>query len=202
MFEGWAIPPRGTVASVETRFEFEAVERAVVAALGEPSGRASVAFVGVQTLEVLRFGPGRDGLVRYLTLGMSRHPMTGAEASAEDADGPRAELVLAVREPVDGVLRSLAVLAAMPVVEGIVVRAGAAYELGGPLWPGSAFTGVVTSADAGVGGPVEFLGVVPVSPSELAYRRKFGAAALDELWAERGTDVRDPWREGTADARD
>ncbi|MDQ1654218.1 MAG: hypothetical protein QOI35_3418, partial [Cryptosporangiaceae bacterium] len=99
-------------------FDFESVERAVVGALGEPTGRASVAFVGVQTLEVVRFGPGGDGLVRYVTLGMSRHPMTGAEAPTQDAAGPRAELVLTVREPVDGVLRSLAVLAAMPVVEG------------------------------------------------------------------------------------
>ncbi|MCW2505350.1 MAG: hypothetical protein JWO79_3634 [Actinomycetia bacterium] len=183
-------------------FDFESVERAVVGALGEPTGRASVAFVGVQTLEVVRFGPGGDGLVRYVTLGMSRHPMTGAEAPTQDAAGPRAELVLTVREPVDGVLRSLAVLAAMPVVEGVVVRAGAAYELGGPLWPGSPFTGVVTSAGAGIEGPVEFLAVVPVSPSELAYRREHGPAALDQLWTARGVDVRDPWRDGTADARD
>jgi hypothetical protein len=187
---------------VQTTFDFGSVERAVVGALGEPSGRASVAFLGVQTLEVLRFGPGSDRLVRYVTLGMSRHPMTGAEAPTQDADGPRAELVLAVREPVDGVLRSLAVLAAMPVVEGIVVRAGAAYELGGPLWPGSPFTGVVTSADAGVDGPVEFLAVVPVTPAELAYRRKHGAAALGALWVARGADVRDPRRDGTADAQD
>ena len=164
-----------------------AAERAAVAAFGEPSGRASVAFVGVETLEVLRFGPGAGGLVRYLTLGMSRH-----------GDGPPAELLLTVREPADGVLRALAVLAAMPAVEGVIVRPGSVYELGEPLWPGSEFTGFAV-------GPEELPGCLPVIPltaGELAFRRRHGAGALERRWAGAGTDLRDPRRSGAADAQD
>ena len=42
---------------------------------GEPDA-ASVTFLGTQSLEVLRFGPGRDGVVHYVSLGCSREPMT------------------------------------------------------------------------------------------------------------------------------
>ena len=162
-----------------------AAESAAEAVFGVPTARASVAFVGVETVEVLRFSPA-GGLVRYLTLGMSRY---------EDA-----ELLLTLREPADGVLRALAVLAAMPAVEGVAVRPGSVYELGEPLWPAAHFTGFLVDSQDDAGGP--FLAAIPVTPGELAYRRRNGPGSLAARWAESGVDIRDPRREGAGDERD
>jgi len=58
---------------------------------------ASVTFLGVEPLDVLRF-ESPDGLVRYVTLGCSRHPMGDPnELVADPTRGPRAELVLTLR---------------------------------------------------------------------------------------------------------
>ena len=46
-------------------------------------------------------------------------------------DGPRAELVLSVSGPQDSVLRRLAVLAASPAVEGVVLVPGAGLRAPG-----------------------------------------------------------------------
>lgn len=195
-----------------------AVEAHLLAVLGADSGRASVSFVGVDRVDVLRFGPDPEGCVRYATLGMSRRAMgaaatpSGVLVAAET--GPRAELLLAVRGARDTVLRRLAVLAALPAVEGVVVAPGATLELGEPLWDGSACSAVlVGEPGAGpVGGdralavpdlaldlpaePVRFLPLVPVTPEELAWKRVHGPLALRELWADRGTDLLDPHRRG------
>ena len=37
---------------------------------------ASVTFLGVERMDVMRFGPDADGVARYVSLGCSRHPMT------------------------------------------------------------------------------------------------------------------------------
>ena len=78
---------------------------------------ASVTFLGTQPIEVLRFRPGADGLVRYVSLGCSRHPMTDPTQILVDQErGPRAEVVLCLRDPgpVSGLARSLAILAEPP----------------------------------------------------------------------------------------
>ena len=41
-------------------------------AFGPHSGKGSVTFLGTETIDVLRFGPAPDGLMRYATVGMSR----------------------------------------------------------------------------------------------------------------------------------
>ena len=51
------------------------VEAHLLSVLGQDSGRAGVSFLGAERIDVLRFGPDADGLVRYVTLGMSRAPM-------------------------------------------------------------------------------------------------------------------------------
>lgn len=187
-----------------------AVEAHLTAALGQPSGRASVTFLGTEPLDVLRFGPapGPEGepLVRYATLGMSRHPMHDPADLAPDPErGPRAELVLTVREPVDDVLRTLAVLAAAPAVEGLVVQAGASVDLQQPLWPGAAVSAVLVGEPGGLvpdlplpppADPVRFFPVLPMTAHEAAWKRVHGAAALEERWLARGTDLRDPRRGG------
>ena len=62
--------------------------------------RASMSFVGVEPVEVLRFEP-IPGERAYVSLGMARRPMTGAGELVQQAHGPRAELMLHVRDPTD-----------------------------------------------------------------------------------------------------
>jgi hypothetical protein len=170
----------------------------VRAHLGEESGRAGVSFVGVEPIEVLRFGPAVDGLVRYATLGMARRPMSDP-ADPVAHGGPRAELVLTLRAPRDAVSKPLAVLAAMPAVEGVVVRPGSSYDLGGPLWPGGAFRAVLVGEPViaelpTIDEPIRFLGLEPITPEEQAYKRVHGPDALRALWLAQGLDPTDPDR--------
>ncbi|MGA5352837.1 suppressor of fused domain protein [Streptomyces thermodiastaticus] len=185
------------------------VEARLCTALGEPDARAAVTFLGTDRIEVLRFrGEDQEGpLVRYATLGMSAHPMTDPTALVADpVKGPRAELVLSVRQGragTDKVLRPLAVLAASPQVEGVVVAPGASLDLGEPLWPGAGFTSVLVAEPGGLVedleldeplDPVRFLPLLPMTPNEAAYKRVHGAQALQERWLTHGTDLRDPLR--------
>jgi hypothetical protein len=174
------------------------VEAALVEHFGHRPQRASVSFVGVDRIEVLRFEP-IPGERAYLTLGMSRHPMTGAAESVVAADGPRAELMLHLRDPTDDhaeVWRRLALLAAAPSVEGVVYAPGMSIDLGEPLTAGSACTGVVIdgaaiSAIDVEAGNVAVLQVVPATSTELAWCRVRGSAALRERWIEADTDTLD-----------
>jgi hypothetical protein len=178
------------------------VEAHLVQVLGPDSGRAGVSFVGTERVDVLRFGPDGAGLVRYATLGMSRTPMTDPAAVAVVEDGPRAELILSVRGSHDSALRRLAVLAATPAVEGIVVTPGAGLDLGEPLWDAARFTAVLVGEPGGLvpdlaradGEPVRFLPLLPMTPNEAAWKRVHGAAALEERWLAQALDLRDPAR--------
>lgn len=174
-------------------------------ALGEPDARASVTFLGTERVEVLRFSDG--DLLRYATLGMSAAPMTDPAAALADSErGPRAELLLSVRAgraDTDKVLRPLAVLAASPQVEGVVVAPGASLDVGEPLWPGAPFTSVLVAEGGGLvedleldppRDPVRFLPLLPMTANEAAWKRVRGAAALEERWLAHGTDLRDPLR--------
>jgi hypothetical protein len=179
------------------------VEAHLVGVLGHDSGRAGVSFVGADRVDVLRFGPDADGLVRYATVGMSRFPMADPGTDVVPDDGPRAELVLSVRGRHDTALRPLAVLAASPVVEGVVVTPGAGLDLGAPLWEGGRFTAVLVGEPGGLvpdlpladdREPVRFLPVLPMTPNEAAWKRVHGAAALEERWLGQALDLRDPGR--------
>lgn len=171
------------------------VERHLVRQLGHDSGRASVSFLGADAIEVLRFGPDHDALVRYATVGMSRHPMSGG--SELTTEGPRAELVLSVRGTHDTVLRRLAALAASPAMEGLVITPGAGLDIGEPLWDGSRFTAVLVGEPGGLVpdlDEVQFYPLLPMTPNEAAWKRVHGAAALEERWLAQGCDLRDPSR--------
>lgn len=185
------------------------VEARLLGALGEPDARASVTFLGTDRIEVLRFQD-RDGgkdIVRYATLGMSAHPMADPTATlADPVKGPRAELVLTVRSGLadtDKALRPLAVLAASPQVEGVVVAPGASLDVGDPLWPSAPFSSVLVAEPGGLVedleldgpmDPVRFLPLLPMTPNEAAWKRVHGAAELQERWLAHGTDLRDPLR--------
>ncbi|KOV57453.1 suppressor of fused domain protein [Streptomyces sp. MMG1121] len=181
------------------------VEARLSTALGAPDARAAVTFLGTDRIEVLRF---REGdLLRYATLGMSQQPMTDPTAMlADPVKGPRAELVLSVRAGLadtDKVLRALAVLAASPQVEGLVVAPGGSLDVGDTLWPGAPFTSVLVGEPGGLVEdlelddpmePVRFLPLLPMTPNEAAWKRVHGAQALQERWLANGTDLRDPSR--------
>lgn len=167
----------------------------------EPSS-ASVTFLGLEPVDVLLF---REDPVRYVSLGCSRHPMGDpSDMIADPNRGPRAELVLTLHGGTgiaSGVHRSLAVLAAAPAVEGVVLVPDALLDLGEPLWKDAPFTAVLlgrSDIDDLVlpepNDPVQFLEVVPVTGTEAAWVRLRGAPALREAWAEANIDVRDPNR--------
>ncbi len=178
------------------------VEAHLLSVLGQDSGRAGVSFLGAERIDVLRFGPDPDGLVRYATLGMSRAPMADPGAALVAEDGPRAELLLSVNGVHDSVLRRLAVLAASPSVEGVVLAPGAGLDLGEPLWDGACFSAVLVGEPGGlvpdlpVDGhePVRFLPLLPMTPDEAAWKRVKGAPALQQAWLSAGIDLRDPDR--------
>jgi hypothetical protein len=171
------------------------VEAHVVRALGPVSARASVTFLGAERLDVLRVDAG--DLVRYVTLGMSRAPLPDPTSDVVALDGPRAELVLTLRGPRDGVLRAFAAAAMSPFVENAVVAAGASVDLGEPLWPGARFTALLVGEPGGPVpdlGDVRFFPVVPMTANEAAFKRVHGAEALEERWLGSGADPRDPDR--------
>ena len=178
------------------------VEAHLLSAFGPVSGRAGVSFLGTERIDVLRFGPDPDGIVRYASLGMSRNPMADPGTALVAQHGPRAELVLSVRDQQDAVLRGLAVLAASPAVEGIVIGPGAGLDLGAALWDGARVTAVLVAepgglvADLDLEGeqPVRFLPLLAMTPNEAAWKRVHGAAALQERWLAQGLDLRDPRR--------
>ncbi|MBT2546160.1 suppressor of fused domain protein [Streptomyces sp. ISL-44] len=185
------------------------VEARLRTAFGVPDARAAVTFLGTDRIEVLRFAEG--DLVRYATLGMSAHPMTDPTAVVADpVRGPRAELVLTVRgglAPTDKLLRPLAVLGASPQVEGLIVAPGASLDVGEPLWDGAPFSSVLVAEPGGLVedleldepmDPVQFLPLLPMTANEAAWKRVHGAAALQERWLARGTDLRDPLRTAVA----
>ena len=185
------------------------VEARLRTTLGEPDARAAVTFLGTDRVEVLRFQDrDQDGeLVRYATLGMSAQPMADPTAAyADPVKGPRAELVISVRAGLadtDKMLRPLAILAASPQVEGVIVTPGASLDVGEPLWPGAPFTSVLVAEPGGLVedleldeplDPVRFLPLLPMTPNEAAWKRVHGAQALQERWLTNGTDLRDPAR--------
>ncbi|MBJ8340955.1 suppressor of fused domain protein [Antrihabitans sp. YC3-6] len=172
---------------------------------GDEPSTASVTFLGLAPIDVLRFGPDAADLVRYATVGCSRHPMSDPNEMVADPNrGPRAELLLNLNGGTgvaSGVHKALAILAAAPAVEGVVLVADALIDLGEPLWSNAPFTAVLLEAsdvdDLALpppADPVQFLSVVPLTGTEAAWVRLRGAPALRDAWREAGIDVRDPGR--------
>ena len=161
---------------------------------------AKLTFLGADSLTVLRFGPDANRTVTYATVGCSASPMQDpADFAPDPEEGPRAELVLPVRGGLDAVLRPLAMLAAAPAIEGLILQPGALLDFNSPLWEGARFTAFllvdspVPDVDA-AGRAVSLLQPVPITPNELALARAKGAAALREAWRTQGADLADPHR--------
>jgi hypothetical protein len=186
-------------AVAETIDVLASVEAALRLAFATDPTRASTSFVGVEPIEVLRFVSA--DVVSYVTLGMSRHPMTASDAQLANMDGPRAELLIQARGDGGEIWRRLAVLAAAPAVESVVFIEGMTVDLGVGLNGLSACTGglVVASALAPVptaAGEVRVLRILPATSSELAWSRVHGSAALQTRWESHGTDLLDLARSG------
>ncbi len=167
---------------------------------------ASVTFLGTQSFDVLRFGPD-DGVIHYVSLGCSREPMTDpAEFAADPERGPRAEVSVSLRGSTPaGLARSVAVVAAAPAVEGLVLAPDALVDLGTPLWTGAPFTAFLLSRsdirDVVLPEPLEpvaLLSATPITPTEAAWVRLKGAEAMREAWRTDGVDVLDPGRKASA----
>jgi hypothetical protein len=169
---------------------------------------ASVTFLGTEPIEVLRYPPGTDGVVHYVTLGCSRHPMVDpTEIVADPLRGPRAEVVLRLRDPgpATGLARTLAVVAATPAVDGVVLVPDALIDLGTPLWARPSGPVPFTAMLLGRSDiaelplepprdPVRFLDATPITATEAAWVRLKGAEAMREAWQTDGVDLLNPAR--------
>lgn len=179
-------------------FPLGEVETALCERFGASPPRASVSFVGVDPIEVLRFEP-RPGDQVYVSLGMSRYPMTASDSLVTRPDGPRAELLLQLRDPTGRwtqTWRQLAVLAAAPAVEGVVYVPEMTVDLGQPLCRGSRCTGAIVSASAlpsvpTNAGEVDVLQLLPATAAELAWSRVHGASALRQRWQQQSIEPAD-----------
>jgi Suppressor of fused protein (SUFU) len=172
---------------------------------------ASVTFLGAEPIEVLRFRTGHSnsaGTVHYVSLGCSRHPMTDpTEMVADPERGPRAEVVLRLRDPgpITRLAHSLAIVAATPAVDGVVLIEDALIDLGSPLWDTRSgpvpFTAILLGRSDipelpldPPRDPVRFLSATPITATEAAWVRLRGADAMREAWLCDGVDVLDPNR--------
>jgi hypothetical protein len=173
-----------------------------IGTVGDPAV-ASVTFLGAESIDVLRFGPDADDVNHHVSLGCSRHPMLDPTAMVMDATGgPRAEVLVSLRGPTPtGLARSIAVVAASPAVEGLVLVPDALVDLETPLWERAPFTAVLlgpSDIDDVVlpppYDPVVLLTATPITPTEAAWVRLKGAEAMREAWRTDGVDVRDPRR--------
>jgi hypothetical protein len=172
---------------------------------GEPDS-ASITFLGAERIEILRYGPGSDGPsgpAHYVSLGCSRHPMFDpAELVTDPIHGPRAEVVVTLRGPTPpGLARSVAIVAAAPAVEGLILDTDALVDLETPLWEGAPFTAFLLGhsdiediALPEPRPPVRVLSATPITATEAAWVRLKGADAMREAWATDGVDVLDPRR--------
>jgi Suppressor of fused protein (SUFU) len=172
---------------------------------GEPDA-ASVTFLGTEKIDVLRFGPEADepdGVSHYVSLGCSRHPMLDPTEMITDVlHGPRAEVMVALRGPSPrGLSRSIAIVAAAPAVEGLILEPDALIDLESPLWDGAPFTAfLLSTSDIGEVSltaplqPVAVLSATPITATEAAWVRLKGADAMREAWEQDGVDVLDPRR--------
>lgn len=183
------------------------ITRHVTEALGSEPQRASVTFLGVEPIDVLRFVDGDDPAtaeVVFVSVGCARHPMHDPTDLAPDpVAGPRAEVVvrLAAGHTLAGLHRQLATVAAAPAVEGLILAPDALVDLSEPLWTGSAASAFLLEPDQLAPlesePPVEavtFLRAVPITANEAAWVRLHGADALREAWEEAGIDIADPAR--------
>lgn len=174
--------------------------------LGEP-GEASITFLGADRIDVLRFGPDADRVNHYVSLGCSKQAMADPTDFLADTEvGPRAEVVVSLRSPTPpGLAKSVAVLAAAPAVEGLILEPDALVDLSAPLFENAPFTAFLLGHSAisdlelpEPKAPVRFFTATPITPTEAAWVRLKGAEAMREAWLADGVDVLDAGRRASS----
>lgn len=168
---------------------------------GSEPAAASVTFLGVEPIDILRFGP-VDDVYHHVSLGCSRHPMAEpTDFLADPNQGPRAEVMVSLRGPSPtGLSQSIAIVAAAPAVEGLVLVPDALIDLEAPLFERAPFTAVLLGPseipDVELAGldPVRVFAAIPITPTEAAWVRLKGAEAMREAWRTDGVDIRNPHR--------
>ena len=173
---------------------------------------AGVTFLGADPIGVVRFGdPSNSGseAAHYVSLGCSRQPMVDpAEMLADPVRGPRAEIAVTLRGPSPtGLARSMAVVAAAPAIEGLILEPDALIDLEAPLWQGAVFTAFLLGRSE-IGdvdlpeprSPVAVLSAVPITATEAAWVRLKGAGAMRDAWVQDGVDPTDPGRRAASPA--
>lgn len=167
--------------------------------LADPA-EANITFLGAERISVLRYGPDGGGVNHFVSVGCSRYPMVDPTDFVTDTQhGPRAEVVVSLRPPSPaGLARSMAVLAAAPSVEGLVLEPDALIDLSGPLFEGAPFTAFLLGPsdieNVALPDPlsdVTILQATPITPTEAAWVRLKGAEAMREAWRSDGVDVLD-----------
>jgi hypothetical protein len=193
------------IEAVRGRLREHFAQRGVTA---EPEA-ASVTFLGTDRIDVLRFSSPGDAAAHYVSLGCSRHPMVDpADMMADPVQGPRAEVVVALRGPSPaGLSRSVAVVAAAPAVEGLILAPDALVDLEMPLWEGAPFNAYLLGRSdiedvilPDPLSPVAVLSAVPITATEAAWVRLKGAEAMREAWAQDGVDITNPRRRAASPA--
>jgi hypothetical protein len=124
------------------------------------------------------------------------------ELVADALHGPRAEVVVALYGSTPkGLARSLAIVAAAPAVEGLVLEPDALIDLETPLWEGASFSAFLLGRsdieDVALTDPlppVTVLAATPITATEAAWVRLKGAEAMREAWIQDAVDVLDPAR--------
>ena len=169
---------------------------------------ASVTFLGAEPIEVLRFRPPprRGGALRLAGLLAAPDGRSDRDGRRPER-GPRAEVVLRLRNPgpITRLAHSLAIVAATPAVDGVVLTEDALIDLGSPLWDNPSGPAPFTAMLLGRSDipdlpldpphdPVRFLSATPITATEAAWVRLRGADAMREAWRSDGVDVLDPNR--------
>jgi Suppressor of fused protein (SUFU) len=107
--------------------------------------------------------------------------------------------------PITRLAHSLAIVAATPAVDGVVLTEDALIDLGSPLWDNRFGPAPFTAMLLGrsdipdlpldpPGEPVRFLSATPITATEAAWVRLKGADAMRQAWLSDGVDVVDPNR--------
>ena len=169
--------------------------------------RRSVTFLGTDPIEVLRFGPDADGTQSLCVAGMLAVPDARPHRDGRrrvERSARRGRGVAAGATPT-GLARSIAVVAAAPAVEGLVLAPDALVDLETPMWDGAPFTAMLLGRSEiddvelpAPNDPVAVLTATPITPTEAAWVRLKGADAMREAWLVDGVDVRDPRRRASS----
>jgi hypothetical protein len=164
----------------------EAVRDLYRAHWGEPT-RTARFETGDLAIEVLKWdaNASSEGVALYATAGASNWPVDGRRPAH------RTEFFVGLLPARDEIASPLAALGLYSVREGVPLDHGHTVPSGRPIWPGSPMELFLVMRPRSDFLPplelpdrlhVEFLQAIPISRSELEFKREFGADALVREW--------------------